>query len=798
MTRYIIRVTRQTDIDAFAADVPNVAKVLRRVRMVVADLDEAQADRLRTDARVAFIEEDQPGHAGNDPTHTQTITNEWQLDRIDQRSLPLDGEYGYDYDGTGVRVYVIDSGIRGTHDEFAGRIGPGYSPLDPPYDDPYDTDDEHGTRVAGIAAGTTTGVAKGATICSARFAQHSGAGGSSEADALDCIDWIISEETTRGGPAVVNFSYSHNGSAIGAAFQDLIDMGIPVFKSAMNNGTEVPTTGASAYRDIVYVSGTESDDSWAGYNYGARVDLLAPARDVWTADLSADDAYTTASGTSYAAPLTAGIAATRLETQPELAPWQLKILLQNQATQGAITGVPANTVNLLAYSRGEGWIEPERMQVHVGTVEIPASSGEQPIAWETDADWPEDAYPAAMIFLMIAPTVDPIEDREVYSNIRTGVGFASRDSSASHAISAQTSNFNNVNKRASTSAIQVIQTGTSTDLNNALIASWDVNGFTLDWQNVEMAYPQKLTYIALSGVEARTVAWQYPAATGLFSVDGVGFQPDVVLHTFSGFENALGSNREVTWAGISFGAMADNSAQWAMATQIIPGRSPDLARAMSNELAISCATATIDGDEFNAGAFVSMDPDGFTLDLKATTEDRWGLSLCIKGGSWRVGTIEQPASAGVNSLSVPGMAPLGILMSSVMLPMTDMNQGSRADVLWHIGAAGRDDERTFAISGPDGDNTYQNRADAALGFVTQSTDFDPVLATVTVDGFRNDAIDLDWSDADNSGLVFGYIAFGNEAGDPPPTPTGLTATAIDYDKVLLTWDAVDDGDGDGS
>jgi hypothetical protein len=43
------------------------------------------------------------------------------LDRIDQRDTPLDGEYRYTYDGAGVQVYIMDSGIWSDHDDFSGR-----------------------------------------------------------------------------------------------------------------------------------------------------------------------------------------------------------------------------------------------------------------------------------------------------------------------------------------------------------------------------------------------------------------------------------------------------------------------------------------------------------------------------------------------------------------------------------------------------------------------------------------------------------------------------------------------------
>ena len=113
-------------------------------------MTEAEARRMADDPRVAYI---QPNGIFT-INAVQSPAPSWGLDRIDQRNLPLDRAYDHRFDGAGVHAYIIDTGIRPTHQEFTGRIGNGFSAIA----DGNGSNDcnGHGTHVAGPSAAAPT------------------------------------------------------------------------------------------------------------------------------------------------------------------------------------------------------------------------------------------------------------------------------------------------------------------------------------------------------------------------------------------------------------------------------------------------------------------------------------------------------------------------------------------------------------------------------------------------------------------------------------------------------------------
>ncbi len=283
-------------------------------------------------------------------TETQVAPGSWGLDRIDQAGLPLSSTYSYATAGAGVKIYVVDTGIRSTHTEFSGRVNAGFSSIA----DANGSEDcnGHGTHVSSIAAGTRYGVAKAATITPVRVLACDGSG--SISGVIAGLDWIASQYVA-GTPAVVNMSLGGGAnSSLDTAVNSLVNRGITVVVAAGNSKSDACTSSPARVAGAITVAASTNTDSFASYsNFGSCVDLIAPGSAITAAWLTGDSDTATLSGTSMASPHVAGVAALLLASggqQPNI----VQLALTDASSKDVVTSVPTGTANWLLYANPAG------------------------------------------------------------------------------------------------------------------------------------------------------------------------------------------------------------------------------------------------------------------------------------------------------------------------------------------------------------------------------------------------------------------------------------------------------------
>jgi subtilisin family serine protease len=303
---------------------------------------QAAARRLAADPAVAYVEQNQWVRADDTQANPP-----WGLDRVDQRNLPLSASYTYPAaGGQGVRIYIVDTGIRVTHQDFGGRAVQGVDLVD---GGPADDCHGHGSHVAGTAGGVTSGVAKGATLVAVRVLDCDGRG--DVARTLAGVDWITANAVK---PAVVNMSLGYpdesGPASLEAAVARSIGTGLTYAVSAGNmNGDACAQVPARVPAAITVAASEPSDSTWPSSNEGPCVDLFAPGLNVNSAHYTSDTVIWTRSGTSMASPHVAGAAALILGPNPNRTPQQVRDEIVARATSGVLRWVTPDTVNLLLY-----------------------------------------------------------------------------------------------------------------------------------------------------------------------------------------------------------------------------------------------------------------------------------------------------------------------------------------------------------------------------------------------------------------------------------------------------------------
>jgi len=308
-----------------------------------ARLSEDLLNKERADPAVLYIEENQIVRATDDCV--ETSTGLWNLDRISERVLNLDGVFDYfESAGAGITVYVIDTGIYVQHQDFGGRARWGFA-----VDNSQIDGNGHGTHVAGTVGGTTYGIAK---LCSLVAVKVLGTDGSGTTQGvINGIDWASRDHTNNRGRSVANMSLGGGKStAMVAAVESSIAAGIIYAVAAGNDNRDACNYSPADAPNALTAGATTSSDARSTFsNWGRCVDIFGPGTTITSDWIGGPTAIRTISGTSMASPHIAGVVASLIAHFPDYSNEDIAIELLSGATSDVITNPGTNSPNKLVF-----------------------------------------------------------------------------------------------------------------------------------------------------------------------------------------------------------------------------------------------------------------------------------------------------------------------------------------------------------------------------------------------------------------------------------------------------------------
>jgi subtilisin family serine protease len=263
----------------------------------------------------------------------------WNLDAL---TAPYtDDQYKYRYNGTGVRAYVLDTGIQVGNAQFGRRAKCGFDAFGTKCVDKHG----HGSHVSGTVGGKTYGVAKNVALIGVKVLNDTGYG--EDAEVIAGIDYVTGQKKKAPKvPMVINMSLGGDFVQIlNDAVQAAVKAGVTVVVSAGNDsGLDACLKSPASSPDAITVGATTSSNYPAFFtNGGPCVDIMAPGDYIESIDVCDPETdwfcfgdSTFLSGTSMSAPHVTGVAALHLQKYKNLKPAQVWNAMKSGARVGVI------------------------------------------------------------------------------------------------------------------------------------------------------------------------------------------------------------------------------------------------------------------------------------------------------------------------------------------------------------------------------------------------------------------------------------------------------------------------------
>ena len=257
------------------------------------------------------------------------ISDQWYLNAIN-----IYDTWNITTGSSTIKVAVIDNGVSSTHPDLGSNLSPyeGYDYVDNVC--PSTTGARHGTMVAGVLGAKTN-----------NYIGIAGVAGGNNSVGVTIIpyrtnysnDQVISalEDAVSKGVKVVNMSFGGGyNDALDQAITYAYNSGVTIVCASGNGSSSSLPFPASHNYTIAVGASNESNEKCYWSNYGNGIDLIAPGENIKSTDYNSGyNSYFTDSGTSFAAPQVAGVAALMLSVNPTLTPSQIRSKLRSTCTK---------------------------------------------------------------------------------------------------------------------------------------------------------------------------------------------------------------------------------------------------------------------------------------------------------------------------------------------------------------------------------------------------------------------------------------------------------------------------------